>query len=118
MKKSKLPSLITLLVLTLITVLMWIGFMIYWAVVTGPEPSVPGSVSAKLTPSLDSDTIDKIDSALFFNKSEIPQTSFPVSPGPLESSLPTPAPPSTPAASPSATISETATPAATLTPSI
>lgn len=87
MQKSKLPSLITLLILTLITVLMWIGFTIYWAVITNPEPSVSSAVSAKLTPSLDSAAINKVDSALFFNESQIPP----------------PTPIATPVASPSAT---------------
>ena len=113
MQKSKLPNLITILILTLITVLMWIGFTIYRAIVSTPEPSVPSNISAKLTPTLDIETLNKVESALFFNESQIPVVSFSATPSPSALAIPTPTSIATPIASPSATPLETATPSAT-----
>lgn len=111
MQKSKLPSLITTLILTLITALMWIGFTIYRAITTAPEPSVPTAVSATFTPILDTDTLNKIKSGLFFEGSQIPPLSFSASPTPTVPLIPkpTPLPLSTPVGSPSASPSGTPT---------
>jgi hypothetical protein len=65
MKKSKLPSLVTVLVLTLVTALTWVGFEIYRAFTTTPEPSVSEEILSPITPSLDAGTIGKIQSGLF-----------------------------------------------------
>jgi hypothetical protein len=73
MKNLKIPSVISILVLTLITVIMWISLTVYRALATKPEASVPENISAPLTPTLDQDTINKIDSSLFLDDSQIPQ---------------------------------------------
>lgn len=112
MQKSKLPSLITILVLTLITVLMWIGFTVYSAITRTPEPSVPTEVSATIVPSLDTDTINKIESGIFFNAGQIPPLTLTASPGP--SNTPIPKVQNTPVASASGT--PTASPTVAPTP--
>jgi hypothetical protein len=72
MKKTKLPSFVTVLILTLITVIMWVSFEVYRLFVKPVTPSVPESVSAPLTPTLDQATIDQVKTHLFLNDSEIP----------------------------------------------
>jgi len=113
MQKTKLPNLITLLVLTLVTVLMWIGFTIFRAITTAPEPSVPQDVSQTLSPALDTVTLNKVKSGLFFSTSQIPQVTFSASPTPVVSQAPRPTPQVTPIASPSASPIETLVPTPT-----
>lgn len=96
MHKSKLPSLVTILVLTLITSLMWVGLSIYRAFTTAAPPTVPKEVLQPLDPTLDTDTINMVESSLFFNESQIPAIS-------LATNAPTPkpiAPLATPVATP------------------
>lgn len=101
MNKSKIPSLITLLVLTLITAVMWVGFSVYRALAIKPSPSVPQEVSEPLTPTLDTASLKKIEARIFLNDSEIPEITL--------STTSTPSPTIAPArtASPSAIPSPT-----------
>jgi hypothetical protein len=110
MQKTKLPSLVTILILTLITALMWIGFNVYRAFTQKPVPSVPSEISQPLTPTLDQDTINKIQSSLFFDQSQIPQLTITGSPLPAPVSLPSPSLRPQPSASPSATPTITPSP--------
>lgn len=73
MKKNKLPNVISVLILTLITIIMWISFNVYWAVTGKPTPSVTQAISDPIDPTLDTDTINKIESSLYFDSSQIPQ---------------------------------------------
>lgn len=107
-KTNKLPSLVTILILTLVTVVMWVGFSIYRAFGLSPAPSVPQSVSATLNPTLDAATISQIESRLNLSGSQIPEVNISSA-----SATPTPTGPG-PTASPSAT--PTATASATPTP--
>ena len=106
MEKTKLPSLVTILILTLVTVVMWVGFSVYRAFGLRPAPSVPQSISATLNPTLDSVTINQIESRLNLAGSQIPEVSISSA-----SATPTAKPVITPTASPSA--SPTATASAT-----
>jgi hypothetical protein len=98
MKKNKLPSLVSILILTLLTSVVWVSLSVYWAVKTKPPESVPKAVSEPLTPTLDQDTISKIESGMFLDNSQIPQN---ITTG--SSPLPSPIPEKTPVASSSAT---------------
>lgn len=104
MQKQKLPSVISLLILTMITAVMWIGFTVYRALTSTPTPTVPVEISSPLTPALDKDTINKIESAIFYGESEVPQLNFVSTPAPsaIPTPLATPVPSATPEASPSA----------------
>lgn len=72
MKKTKLPGVITLLILTLITTVMWVGLNIYRAFSKLPEPEVPKEIIATMNPTLDTDTINRIESSLFFDENQVP----------------------------------------------
>jgi len=98
MKKDKLPSLVSILILTLLTSIVWVSLSVYWALTAKPAESVPKTVSDTFTPTLDQGAIDKVESRIFLDNSQIPQNS-PTG----TSSLPTPAPEVMPTASPSAT---------------
>lgn len=107
MKKNKLPNPISILVLTLITALVWVSLNIYRALTASPPPAVPQNVSQTLTPTLNQDTINKIESSTFLNDSQIPLvvTAQTAAGTPAPTILPSPAttPAETPVASPSAT---------------
>lgn len=72
MKKPKPPSIVTVLVLTLITVIMWVTFDVYRAFNTPAVPSVPLEVSNPITPTLDQPSIDQLESRTFLDDSQIP----------------------------------------------
>lgn len=72
MKKNKLPNLVSILILTLLTSIVWISLSVYRAFTNKQPESVPQEVSKPLTPSLDSDTIKLIESGVFISSSEIP----------------------------------------------
>lgn len=60
-KNKKLPSVIVLMILTVITILFWISFSVY-KVFTNNEPlSVPEKVIEPLNPNLDMRTLNEIE---------------------------------------------------------
>lgn len=72
MKKAKLPSLVTVLILTLITVVVWVTFDVYRLFNKAAVPVVPESVSLPLNPTLDVDAINQFESKSFIDESQIP----------------------------------------------
>ena len=82
MKKSSLPSLITLLIFTLITAFVWVVFTIYRAFSVKPPPSVPEEVSRPLDPKLDTETLKNIESKIFLDDSQIPEIQVSTTPVP------------------------------------
>jgi hypothetical protein len=83
MKKNKLPSLVTIMVLTLITVVFWVSLSTYRAFTAKPSENVPKEISDPITPTLDQDEIKQIESGIFFDSSQIPDNVV------IASSLPT-----------------------------
>lgn len=73
MKKSSLPKPITLLVLTLITSIVWVGLSVYRAVTIQPPQTVPENISKSLNPVLNSSALDDVDSRIFFEDQDIPE---------------------------------------------
>lgn len=71
MKNTKIPSLISILVLTLITAVMWISFSVYSAFTKKPNSVVPNEVISPITPKLDTETIKQIETRLFLDDSQI-----------------------------------------------
>lgn len=58
--KKKLPNVVILMILTLITVLFWISFSIYNVFQSSPAPVVSNDIIQQLNPQLDTSTIDVI----------------------------------------------------------
>lgn len=58
--KTKIPSLVTILILTVITSVMWISLSIYREVVVKPTSVVAKEISQSLNPNLDQNTINEI----------------------------------------------------------
>lgn len=72
MKKTKLPSIVSILILTLITVIVWVTFDVYRLFNKADNPVVPESVSLPLVPLLDTETINKFQTRIFLDQSQIP----------------------------------------------
>lgn len=111
MQKTKLPSLVSILILTVLTVVMWISLNIYRALTTSPAPVVTPVVSEPINPTLDIATIAKIQSSLLLDRSQIPQTILTTAPvtTTIPTAIPTIEPETTPEASASAEPSPTPT---------
>lgn len=102
MKKPKIPNLVTIFILTTITIVFWAFFGIYRVFTKQPSPTVPSEILEPLSPTLDTDSLNKIESRTFFEDSQIPQTKFLLG-GTQTSPTPTPTP------SPRVTITPTPT---------
>ncbi len=94
MKTNKLPSLISILILTLLTSVLWVSFNVYRALTAKPDPAVSAEILKPLTPSLDIATINQIRARVFLDESQIPENAV------IAPSLPSPTPIPTPTASP------------------
>lgn len=58
MKNKKLPSIVSLMILTLITSIFWMMFTIYRSFTKPTATIVPDEVINQITPKLDSETIE------------------------------------------------------------
>jgi hypothetical protein len=90
MNKSKLPNLIPILILTLITVVMWVSLDVLRALKKAPELTVPTEITQPLIPSLDQNSINQIESRIFLNDSQIPDNVTSSSPTPKALATPSP----------------------------
>jgi hypothetical protein len=74
MKGFKTPTAVTTLILTLITVLFWAGFEIYRSFTIKPAPPVPVPILKPLNPTLDTKSLDSLQSRIFLDDSQIGTT--------------------------------------------
>lgn len=62
MKSKKLPSIIVLMILTLITALFWMMFSIYRTFTKTSQISIPEELTNQITPKLDTETLELVKS--------------------------------------------------------
>lgn len=74
MKKSKIPSLVTVVILTTITMVFWLLFSIYRVFTKTPQLNIAPQIIEPLDPLLDKNTLDKLQGTTYFEESQIPQT--------------------------------------------
>lgn len=104
--KQKLPSPVTLLILTGLTTVVWVSLSVYRTYTLEAPPSVPDEVSQELTPTLNKDVINDIKQRQFYN--EVPAFV------PPQQETATPKPSSQPTTEPTVTVEPTASGSATL----
>lgn len=92
MKKLKIPSTVTIMILTVITISFWIVFSVVRIFQKEPSPEVPPEILNPLNPNYDKNIVDKIEGRIYFDKERVFKT--------IE---PSPSPTASPVASPSAT---------------
>lgn len=73
MEKQKRPSFIIIGILTVITIFLWTGFGVYRAFTITPSIKVPDEILKIITPTLDTETLSKINQRVFFEEGEIRQ---------------------------------------------
>lgn len=82
--QKKLPSLVTIAILTVITVTFWTGLEVYRALTIKPTPNVPANILAPVNPNLDAGALNKLQNRIDVPDSEIktvivePQSQTPV----------------------------------------
>lgn len=93
MKKLKVPSLVTIMVLTVITISFWIVFGVLRIFRTEPSPSIPPEILNPLNSSYDKSVVDKIEKRIYFDKEQVFET---VQSSPVPTVVPTASPAATP----------------------
>jgi hypothetical protein len=110
--KNKIPSLVVVLVLTLLTAIAWVGFSVYRAISQKEGPVLSEDVTKDLSPSLNSEIIENMKNRIFLSENEIPETqiqaSLQPSATPQVTVIPTPIASESPTTEPS--LSPTPTP--------
>lgn len=96
MKKLKIPSLVTIMILTVITISFWIVFSVIRIFKTEKTPDIPPGILNPLKANYTKTVVDKIEKRIYFDKEQVFETVQP-------SLSPTAMPTAKPTASPSAT---------------
>jgi hypothetical protein len=68
--KKKLPNLINIAIVTLVTIVAWIGFSVFREVTKEPEPTVAQEVLIPLDPTLNTTTLSQIESRFYVSDQE------------------------------------------------
>ena len=74
MKKNKLPSIVSIAILTLITCVFWIFFNIYRAFTKVTPLDIPTEIMAEINPNLDTKALDDLENRVYLEENQIPQT--------------------------------------------
>lgn len=77
MKKLKVPSIVSIMILTVITVSFWIVFSVVRIFRTEPSPAVPPEILNPLNANYDKTAVDKIEKRLYFEQGQIFETPAP-----------------------------------------
>lgn len=67
----KVPSIVTILILTAITIIFWIVFGVVRIFSTEPSPSIPEEVMNPLNPNYDKTMVDKVEQRIYFDKEQV-----------------------------------------------
>jgi len=73
MKKTKIPSLVSVLIITLITTVFWVSLNIYRAITVKPALIVEENISRPLVPVLDQKAIQQLKQSVYVAKEQIPE---------------------------------------------
>lgn len=71
MNQQKLPNLVNIAIFTLITILAWIGFSVFRQVTKEPEPEVNPEILETLDPTLDTSTLNQLESRVYLSDPEV-----------------------------------------------
>ena len=77
MKKEKIPNIVTLAILTLITSILWIFFSLYRVFTEKSEIKVSQEILEPLSPTLNEIAISEIEKGVFIEQNQIPDNIVP-----------------------------------------
>ena len=83
MRKPKAPPLVTVLVFTTVTIVIWIFSSVYRALAVKPGPKVPPEILTPIDPTLDTKALEQLENRIFFEEGQITE---------FTKNLPTPSP--------------------------
>lgn len=78
MKKLKVPNVVTIMILTIITISFWIIFSVVRIFQTEPAPSIPSEILNPLNSNYDKTAVDKIERRLYFEQGQTFETPAPI----------------------------------------
>ena len=111
MKNIKAPKIVTIGILTLITLVFWVGFEVFRTFTKEPEIPVPPSIIEPINPALDQTALSSLQGRMYLEEGQIGQTvTQTASPTPVQTVAPTTEPAEIPEASPSASPSSESSP--------
>ena len=114
MPKNKLPNIVTIAILTVITVLCWVFFSAYRVFKKEVTPPVPEDILSPINPNLDKEMLANIKNRYYIEEGQAPVFDYQLaSPSPINEE--TLLVEETPTSSPEASFSPTATASATPT---
>ncbi len=73
-KQTKAPSLVTIAILTVVTIIFWIGFGVYRIFTSKPSPPVPKEVTLPLNPNLNTTILNSLQNKTYLDESQIGAT--------------------------------------------
>jgi len=76
-KKTKVPSIVAVMILTVITISSWIVFSVVRVFQTEPTLSIPPEILNPLNPNYDKTAVDKIEKRIYFDKDQVFETAAP-----------------------------------------
>lgn len=94
--RVKAPGIVTILALSLITIVFWVGFETFRSVTTKPTSPVPEEILSALNPSLDTQALGDLSSRIYLAEEEI-HTQIAASPSPTPATATVSSPSATPA---------------------
>lgn len=71
MQRKKLPIILNLAIITMITSMVWVGFEIYRSISKEPGVAVPPEIAAELSPNLDLEILSAISERVYLEDNEI-----------------------------------------------
>ena len=92
MKREKLPRIVVIAILSLVTALIWAFFDITRAFFKKPETKVEATTLSPLTPTLDLETLSSIQNAKFFEEGQVQEVVTPTTTIPSTEPTSTPIP--------------------------
>lgn len=111
MKNIKAPKIVTIGVLTLITVVFWVGFEVFRTFTKKPDTPIPQAILNPIDPTLDQGVLSKVQGRVYLDEGQIGQTV-------VEKATATPEPTVAATEAPSASPSATTTATASATPEV
>lgn len=75
-KKRKRPPIVNMLIMTVITIFIWIGFDVYRALTVKPAPEVSPAALSPLNPTLDSATLGELQNRVYLDDLTIGDTAI------------------------------------------
>lgn len=77
MKKTKIPNIVAVMILTVVTISVWIVFSVVRIFQMEPTPSLPPEILNPLNSDYDKTAVDKIEKRLYFEQGQVFETPAP-----------------------------------------